>query len=149
MKFNCQDKPKHITWVNSDYAGCRKPRKSTSGGISMFGRRPIKSWATTQGVIALSSGEAEIYSIVNCASISMGLANILVDFGAQSRIQIKTGVFAAKGIAPRSGVGKVRHIEVSQLFSQEKAADSTIQLLYVIERAPIKEPPRPTPPNPG
>ena len=43
----------------------------------MIGSHPIKSWATTQGVIALSSGEAEFYSIVKGASISMGLANLL------------------------------------------------------------------------
>ena len=61
--YNYQEKDRVITtWVDSDYARCKKTRKSTSGGITMFGTHPIKSWATTQGVIALSSGEAEYYS---------------------------------------------------------------------------------------
>ena len=100
----------------------------------MIGKHPIKSWATTQGVIALSSGEAEFYSIVKGASISMGLANLLLDLGVKMKIQIKTDASAAKGIASRRGVGKIRHIEVSQLWIQEKVADSTIELIKVHTR---------------
>ena len=78
-------------------------------------------------MIALSSEEAEFYSIVKGASISMGLANLLLDLGVKLKIQIKTDASAAKGIASRRGVGKIRHIEVSQLWIQEKVADSTIE----------------------
>lgn len=46
-------------WADSDYAGCARTRKCTRGGIAMFGVHCIKGWSTTQGVVALSSGEAE------------------------------------------------------------------------------------------
>ncbi len=41
-------------WVDSDCAGCQRTRKSTSGGVVMFGCHTVKSWSTTQQVIVLS-----------------------------------------------------------------------------------------------
>jgi hypothetical protein len=46
-------------WTDTDYAGCRETRKSTSGGLIMLGTHLIRGWSATQRVIALSSGEAE------------------------------------------------------------------------------------------
>ena len=58
--FCYQSRPEYWSvWVDSDWAGCQRTRKSTSGGIVMFGSHTVKSWSTTQQVIALSSGEAE------------------------------------------------------------------------------------------
>ena len=48
----------------SDFAGCRRTRKSTSAGVVLFGGHAVKSWSSTQAVIALSSGEAEYYGLV-------------------------------------------------------------------------------------
>ena len=45
--------------VDTDHAGCLKTRKSTNGGALTLGNHCIRSWSTTQSVIALSSGEAE------------------------------------------------------------------------------------------
>ena len=60
IHFDYQSLPSHWSvWVDSDWAGCKITRKSTSGGIVMFGSHVIRSWSTTQNVIALSSGEAE------------------------------------------------------------------------------------------
>ena len=91
--------------VDTDYAGCKKTRKSTSGGVAMIGGHMIKSWSTTQAVIALSSGEAEFYGIVKGSSIGIGLRSVLADLGVDSRIQVHTDASAAKGIAMRRGLG--------------------------------------------
>ena len=57
--FRYQDEVTIIDgWADSDYAGCRRTRKSTSGGVIMLGGHLIKSWSSTQAIIALSSGEA-------------------------------------------------------------------------------------------
>ena len=48
-------------YVDSDWAGCRKIRKSTSGGVLMLGTTAVRGWSTNQAVIALSSWEAEYY----------------------------------------------------------------------------------------
>ncbi len=93
----------------------------------MWGSHPIKSWASTQGVIALSSGEAEYYSIVKGGSSSLGIRSILKDMGVDVKIKVKIDASAAKGIASRRGVGENRHIEVSQLWIQDKVAQGEIE----------------------
>ena len=50
-------------YVDSDWAGCSKTRKSTSGStVNVLGCNVV-STARTQGTLALSSGEAELYAI--------------------------------------------------------------------------------------
>ncbi len=46
-------------YSDTDWAGCQRTRKSTSGGCLMLGSHLIKSWSSTQQAVALSSGEAE------------------------------------------------------------------------------------------
>ena len=65
MIYEYQSKPEHLeVYTDTDFAGCARTRKSTSGGVVMFGSHLIKSWSSTQNVIALSSGEAEYYGLV-------------------------------------------------------------------------------------
>ena len=59
-------------WTDTDYAGCQDTRKSTSGGVIIREGHIIKSWAATEGIIALSSGEAEFYSMVKGGSVALG-----------------------------------------------------------------------------
>ena len=68
-------------YVDSDWAGEGSTRKSTSGGAACVGDHPVKTWASTQHVIALSSGEAEFYGIVRGSSIGLGLKALLDDLG--------------------------------------------------------------------
>ena len=55
------------TFVDSDWAGCRVSRKSTSGGIMAIAGAAIRSWSKAQPTIALSSGEAEYHYLVKGA----------------------------------------------------------------------------------
>ena len=53
-----QDMPKELTvWTDSDYARCKRTRKSTNGGLVMWGEHMIKSRSTVHA-IGLFSGEA-------------------------------------------------------------------------------------------
>ena len=132
LKYDYQNGKDLNVWVDSDFAGCTKTRKSTSGGVLMFGNHVIKTWSTTQAVIALSSGETEYYSLVKGASVSMGIKALInelnPDTHVRMRIRIKTDASAAKGIAARRGIGKVRHIEVTQLWVQEKVQKGVIEV---------------------
>ena len=109
-----------VGWSDSDWAGCVETRKSTSGGIVFLGSHVIKAWSTTQDVISLSSGEAEFYAIVKMGSQSLGLQAMFKDLGLNVRIHIKTDASAAIGTSMRRGLGKARHIEVNQLWIQDK-----------------------------
>ena len=97
----------------------------------MIGEHVVKSWSTTQNVIALSSGEAEFYGIARGGSIALGIRSIMSDLDVKGQIRISTDASAAKGIASRRGLGKVRHIEVNQLWIQDKVATGEIMLCKV------------------
>ena len=125
--FGYQSCPEHWSiWVDSDWAGCHRTRKSTSGGVIMFGNHAVKSWSATQQVIALSSGEAEYYSMVRGGSMGSGIRAMARDLGVSIGVNVKTDASAAKGIASRKGLGKVRHIDVSPLWLQDKVSKGEI-----------------------
>ncbi len=94
----------------------------------MMGCHMIKHWSTQQGVIALSSGEAEYYAIVKGSTIAIGIQSMYRDMGVELDINVKTDAAAAKGISSRIGLGKVRHIETNQLWVQEKVSQGSIQI---------------------
>lgn len=54
-------------YSDSDFAGCRKTAKSTSGGVIMEGSHYIKSWSAIQKTVALSSGQAEFTALAKCS----------------------------------------------------------------------------------
>ena len=54
-------------WADSDWAG-NADRRSCSGGLLCVNGAVVLSWARTQGAYALSSCEAELYSIGSAAS---------------------------------------------------------------------------------
>ena len=89
----------------------------------MLGGHVVKSRATNQAVIELSSGEAEYYGIVKAASVAIRARSLAADLGVefQQAIAIMSDASAAIGISNRIGVGKIRHIEVTQLWVQEKS----------------------------
>ena len=96
----------------------------------MLGSHVIKSWRTNQAVIVLLFGEAEYYGMVKGASQAMELKAIAEDIGVSytGPMQINADASAAIGIASRLGLGKVRHIEVTQLWLQEKVYKREIVL---------------------
>ena len=77
ISYERQRKPGMVeVQVDTDYAGCLKTRKSTSGGILEFGKHVINTWSHTQAVIALSSGEVEYYGMLKGASYGLGIQYI-------------------------------------------------------------------------
>ena len=88
----------------------------------MIGGCCIKSWASTQALISLSSAEAEYYGIVKASSVGLGVRAMFQDLGYNLELDILTDASAAKGIASRRGLGKTRHIDVHFLWVQERVA---------------------------
>jgi len=125
--FKRQERPGQTEgWSDSDWAGCLETRKSTSGGLIKWGTHVLKTWSVTQNVIALSSGEAEFYAMVKTASQTLGMQVMMEDMGIKTQVKIITDATAARGIAQRKGLGTVRHLEVGQLWIQDKIARGEI-----------------------
>ena len=59
-------------YTDTDWAGCPKTRKNTSGGCVMLGRHAIKHWSSTQTSVALSSGEAEFAGVIRGSGQGLG-----------------------------------------------------------------------------
>ena len=87
--------------------------KSTSGGGDDIPGGILKTWSSTQASIAQSSGEAEYYALVRAASEALGMKSIMNDLGWDCKIRLLVDSYAAKSIASRTGLGKLRHLETS------------------------------------
>ena len=107
-------------YVDTEFGGCQTTRRSTSGGVALRGRHPVKHWSVTQPTIALSSGEAELGGICRGASLALGLQSLAKDLGIELNVHIYTDATAAIGICRRRGLGKIRHLHVSDLWVQDR-----------------------------
>ena len=121
QEFEWQRYPMHLdAYTDSDFAGCSKTRKSTTGGCVMWGGHCLKGWSNTQAIIALSSGEAELAALVKGSVELMGMRSIMQDFGYQESLGLSTDATAAIWMVTREGLGKVRHLAVADLWVQER-----------------------------
>jgi len=118
-------------YVDTDHAGCLRTRKSTSGGCVMAGSHLLKSWASTQPTITLSSGEAELHGVVRGGAIGIGFLSLLADLGVRLLLRLWTDSSATQGICARQGLGKVRHLDVQELWVQQRLRRGDFSLYKV------------------
>ena len=118
-------------YSDTDWAGCVKTRKSTSGGCLMLGKHLIKSWSSTQASVSLSSGESEFYGVVKASGVALGYQSLLRDLGHNIPVRVWTDSTATIGICGRQGLGKLRHIDTHYLWVQQRVRDKSIDLYKV------------------
>ena len=80
----------------------------------------IKTWSTMQPTIALSSGEAEMTAFVKAASEGTGVQSLAREMCPELSLVVVVDSLAAVGMVNRSGVGRVRHLDVKDLWVQER-----------------------------
>jgi hypothetical protein len=124
-----------VAWSDSDWAGDRVTRKSTTGGLLTIAGGVVKSWSNRQASIALSSGEAEFYAAGKAAVEIIGCQSLLKDLGWCAQLRICLDASAAQAIASRQGLGKMRHLEVRYLWLQELVRNRRLVLQKVLGRA--------------
>ena len=89
MRF--ETAPRRITgWSDADFAGCTVTRKSTSGGVLMWGHHVLKTWSTTQATVALIFAEAELYVLVKGGAQMLGMLAIARDLGMSLEGKVHT-----------------------------------------------------------
>ena len=96
-----------------------------------MGSHCLKTWAKTQGPVALSSGEAEYYSMVKGAIEGLGMQTLARDLGWSLALRLHVDSSAAKAIASRQGMGKIRHLEVRHLWLQQVVREGRLILRKV------------------
>ena len=105
---------------DSDWAGCKRSGKSTSGGVIKIGEHLIKAWSKTQASVTLSSAEAELVAMCKLAAEMIGMGSLAADLGQDMKITMYADSSAAIAIAKRRGSGNLRHINIGLLWIQEK-----------------------------
>jgi hypothetical protein len=119
-------------YTDTDWAGCPRTRKSTSGGCVLVGSHTAKTWSTTQSSIALSSGEAEFNGVVRGAGIGLGYQSLLRDLGQDLPLRVWTDSTASIGICSRQGLGKLRHLDTHTLWIQQAVRTGRVDLRKVL-----------------
>ena len=92
----------------------------------MHGSHCIKTWAKTLPILALSTGEAELTAVVKGTTEALGLKALVEDLGEEIKVSVKSDATAAIGIVGRVGLGKVRHLCVSDLWVQQAARSGRV-----------------------
>ena len=135
-EFRWQDEPRYAqVFSDSDWGGTAKDRKSTSGGVWMLGEHCIKTWSCSQGPYALSSAEAELYAMVEGVCRAKGMMSSAWELGFRGLsnvVRLGTDSSAAKSFVNRRGLGKMRHLQIRDLWLQKEVAEGNL----VVEKIP-------------
>ena len=114
-------------YTDSDWAGDKERRRSTSGGVILYGGHLVGHWSKLQGSPAPSSGEAELNAGSKGLSELLGIRHLLDQMGMDVGMTHYLDASATKGTMLRRGAGKIKHLEVRQLWCQ-----------YAVERYGIR-----------
>ena len=125
FKFDYQSVDHIDVYADTDWAGCPLSRRSTSGGCIMGGTHLLECCSSTQAGVAMSSGEAEFYGAVKGASTGLGMKALYRDIGYALPLGLWTDSSAAVGICSRQGLGKLRHLERTSLWIQQRISISS------------------------
>ena len=115
-------------YVDSDSAGDRQQRKSTSGGLVIVGGMVIKSWSRSQHGWSLSSAEAENFAIITGAAEALAVQALAEEMDWKMSVRVHTFLSAAMTVASRRGLGKLRHIELRYSCVEESVQDQRIAI---------------------
>ena len=127
-RFEQQDVDHIDCYTDTDWAGCPRTRKSTSGGCLQLGTCTVKHWSSTQASVTLSSGEAEFNGVVKASGIALGYQSLLRDLGVDVPVRVWTDSSAAMGICSRQGLGKLRHLDTHTLWVQQAVRQKRLDL---------------------
>ena len=97
----------------------------------MVGGGVAKTLSSMQAMVAQSSGEAEYYAMVRAAAEALGVQSVMRDMGWEATIRLWVDSSAAKSMASRIGLGRVRHMEVKFLWLQESVKNRRIEVRKV------------------
>ncbi len=130
--YRCErlfDEPSLDLYTDSDWADCRRIRRSTTGGVLMRGPRCLNTWSLTQDPIPWSSAEAEYYAMVDGVMRAIGMQAMCEEIGLKGvsgPISLRTDSSSAKSFASRRGLGKARRIQIRCLWLQQGVADRRV-----------------------
>ena len=102
----------------------------------MIGMHCVKTWNSTQGAIALSSAEADFYAMIGAVIEAKGIVNAMIELGfeVQHEVRLHTDSSAAKSLVSRKGLGKMKQLEIRDLWLQREVALGKVVVHKVDEK---------------
>ena len=91
-----------------------------------MGSHLLKTWCKQQSVVATSSAEAELYAGTRGASEGLGAVSLLRDLGWDRGLTLHMDSSSALSLVSRTGLSKVKHIEIQHLWIQEAVRNKRI-----------------------
>ena len=108
-----------VVWTDSDYAGDKQTRKSTSCALVFCDGTLVHGHSRRQTVVATSSAEAEYYSLAAGLQEALDARSILQELGEIVEIEVKCDSSAARAMANRVGLGRTKHVDAKYLWVQQ------------------------------
>jgi hypothetical protein len=122
-----------IGYSDSDYAGCKVDRKSTSG-TCQFLVRSLVSWSSKkQTFVALSTAEAEYVAVGQCCVQLLWMRQTLQDFGYNlSKVSLLYDNESAIGMADNPiEHSHTKHIDIRHDFLRDHQQKGDIEVFYI------------------
>ena len=133
-KFGWQEEAGSVrVFADSDWGGDQISRKSTSGGAVVLGQHCLRTWSSTQGAIALSSAAAEFYALIDAVLRAKWAQSVLGELGVPISpvAEACTDSSAAKSYVSKRGLGKMRHLELRDLWLQREVGEGKVVIRKV------------------
>jgi hypothetical protein len=130
-----------IGYSDSDYAGCKVDRKSTSGTCQFLGRSLVSWSSKKQNSVALSTAEAEYIAAGSCCAQLLWMRQTLKDFNiSMSQVPLLCDNESAIKLANNPVQHqRSKHIEVRHHFLRDHVEKKDIQLCHVRTEAQLAD----------
>ena len=124
---------KLVGYSDSDYAGCKVDRKSTSGSCQMLGRSLVSWSSKKQNSVALSTAKAEYVSAGSCCAQLIWMKQTLLDYGISFT---KTPLLCDNDSAIKIANNPVqhsrtKHIDIRHHFLRDHVAKCDIVISHI------------------
>jgi len=113
---------------DTDWGADKKDRKSLACGLVFADHCQLASFVRKQGFLAQSSGEAEFGGIHTIVLELKCFKNFFEWLGFLVRWRAGTDSSAAKSMAQRAGVGRVRHMDIRLLYTQQQVKECGLRV---------------------
>ncbi|WVZ55414.1 hypothetical protein U9M48_006074 [Paspalum notatum var. saurae] len=122
-----------LGYSDSDHAGCKVDRKSTSGTCQFLGRSLVSWSSKKQTSVALSTAEAEYVAAGACCAQLLWMRQTLRDFGCEfSKIPLLCDNESAVKLANNPVQhARTKHIDIRHHFLRDHEAKGDIALHHV------------------
>jgi hypothetical protein len=122
-----------LGYSDSDYAGCKVDRKSTSGTCQFLGRSLVSWSSKKQNFITLSTAEAEYVVAGACCAQLLWMRLTLRDFGCKfSKVPLLCDNESAIKLANNPiNHSRTKHIDIRHHFLRDHEAKGDIALSHV------------------